>query len=231
MFARIVSIPAKKAKHIGFTLFIAGSLATNLAIAADDSFEFQAALKFAGGIVSAAMIHEGAHALVAAGTGTSMSWRVGDATQPLVFTERSKNDVTGLAINSAGLLAQAGVSEVILCNDKIDKNDNYIRGMMLWNIVHPVVYAIDYWFVHNTNQFHGNTYKGDLQGIEFYGNKKSADIFAGTMVAIAAFEAYRYVKTQSWAPEWLTGKGKPEHLSLVPLPSGGAFLSYTLQFG
>lgn len=229
MFTGIASI-SKKAGYIGLVMFIVSSFVASLAGAADNSIESHPGLKFAGGIVSAFMIHEGAHALVVGVTGTSTTWKVGDANQPLSFTEHSRNDGTGLAINSAGFLAQTGCAEYILFNDKIDKNDSFIRGMMLWNIVNPITYAIDYWFIHQTNKSDGNTYEGDLKGIEFYSNKKTADIFAGTMVALATFEAYRYVKTQSWAPEWLKSKGEPEHLSLAPLPSGGALLSYTVRF-
>jgi len=180
--------------------------------------------------VAAFMIHEGAHALVAGVTGTSTTWTVGDVNQPISFTERSKNHDTGLAINAAGLLAQAGCSEGILFSDKIDKNDSFVRGMMFWNIFNPLAYAVDYWFIGKTNSIHGNAYKGDLSGIEFHSNKTTADIFTGTMVALATFEAYRYVKTQSWAPEWLKDRGEPAHFSLAPLRSGGALLSYTARF-
>lgn len=204
--------------------------APSSANAADDSFELKPVLKFAGGIVSAFMIHEGAHALVAGVTGTSMDWKVGDVNQPIQFTEHSTSISKGFAINSAGLLAQAGCSEFILFNDKIDKNDSFVRGMMLWNLLNPLAYAADYWFIGRTNSINGKTFKGDLSGVEFHSGKRTADIFAATMVTLATFEAYRYVKTQSWAPEWLKDKGEPEHFSLAPLPSGGALLSYTVRF-
>jgi hypothetical protein len=123
-----------------------------------------------------------------------------------------------------------GTSEFILFNDKIDKNGSYVRGVMFWNIVNPLVYAIDYWFIHKTNKLDGNTYMGDLKGIEFYSNKTTADIFTATMVALVSFEAYRFVKTQSWAPEWLKDKGEPEHFNVVPLLSGGALLTYTARW-
>ena len=164
MFTGIVNI-LKKAGYIGFILFIVSTGMISLASASDDSSEFLPFLKFAGGIVSGFIIHEGAHALVAGVTGTTTTWKVGDANQPLAFIEHSKNNDTGLAINAAGLLAQAGSSEFILFNDKIDKNDSFIRGMMFWNIINPIAYAIDYWFINHTNKSNGNTYTGDLKGI------------------------------------------------------------------
>lgn len=221
---------SKKAKHIGLMIVIVSSLVVRTANAADDSIDFLPVLKFAGGMVSSFVIHEGAHALVAGLTGTSMDWKIGDVNQPINFTEYSKNKTNGFAINSAGLLVQMGASEFILFNDKIDKNDSFIRGMIFWNIVNPLMYAVDYWFIHKTNTSNGNAYMGDLKGIEFYSNRQTAEVFTGTMVALVAFEAYRYAKTQSWAPEWLKDTGNLEHLSFAPLPSGGALLSYTSKF-
>jgi hypothetical protein len=229
VFTHILHI-SKRAGHIGLIIFIVSLLVARLASAEDNPFEFRPILKFTGGIVSAFLIHEGAHALVAGVTGTPTTWKFGDLNQPVAIIEHSKNAGNGWAINSAGLLAQAGCSEFILFNDKIDKNDSFVRGMMFWNIVNPINYAIDYWLIHKTNKIEGNKYDGDISGIEFYSDKKSADIFAGTMLAITTFQAYRYIKTQSWAPQWLKDKGEPEHFNLVPLPAGGALLSFTISF-
>lgn len=229
MFADKIHI-SKKAKYVGLIILILSSLLVNSANAADDSIVFIPVLKFVGGIVSSFAIHEGAHALVAVATGTSTDWRGGDVNQPIQFTEHSTSNSKGWAINSAGLLAQMGSSEFILLNDKIDKNDSYVRGMMSWNILNPLFYAVDYWLINKTNKVNGNSYTGDLQGIEIHSNHTTANIFTGTMVALVGFETYRFVKTQSWAPEWLKDKGEFEHFSLAPLPSGGAFLCYTIRF-
>ncbi len=229
MFTGIACI-SKKARSIGLIICIGTLLVASLARAADNSTEVPPVIKFTGGIVAAFMIHEGAHALIAGVTGTSMDWEIGNVNQPISFTEHSKNDDRGLAVNSAGLLAQAGCSEFILYADKIDKNDSFIRGMMLWNILNPIFYAVDYWFIEKTNKINGNSFQGDLSGVEFHSNKGTADIFAGTLVALAAFQAYRYAKTQSWAPEWLKNMEELEHLSFTPLPSGGALLAYTFRF-
>ncbi|MBN1473818.1 MAG: hypothetical protein JW914_04320 [Syntrophaceae bacterium] len=220
----------KRARYIGLVILIVSLLIVSSARADDNSIKATSVVKFAGGIVSAYFIHEAAHALVAGATGTSMNWKGGDITQPIQFTEHTSNHTKGFAINSAGLLAQMATSEFILLNDKIDKNDSYVRGIMLINILNPLVYAADYWLIKKTNRSDGNSYTGDLKGIEFHSNKTTADIFTGTMVALVTFEAYRFVKTQSWAPKWLRNDGEPEHFNLVPLSSGGAFLTYTMTF-
>jgi hypothetical protein len=200
------------------------------ASAADDNpVTYKSVLKFGGGVVSAFLIHEGAHALVGVVTGTKMDWKAGDVNQPITFTEYSSSKEKGLAINSSGLLAQAACAEIILQYDKIDKNDSYVRGMMLWNILNPIMYTIDYWVIRKTNSSVGNGYSGDLQGVEHYSSKGTADVFAGTMLAIAAFQGYRFVRTQSWAPEWIKGQAF-DNVGLTPLPSGGAFLSYSFDF-
>lgn len=195
----------------------------------DDSITYKSILKFGGGIVSAFLIHEGGHAVVGVLTGTKMDWRAGDVTQPIDFTEFSTSKERGWLINSAGLLTQAAGAEFILQYDKIDKNDSFVRGMMLWNILNPLMYALDYWVIHKTNTIDNNGYTGDLAGLEFYSSKRTADVFAGTMVAIAAFQGYRFARTQSWAPEWMKSSYS-NNLALMPLPSGGAILSFSFEF-
>ena len=185
--------------------------------------------KFGGGIVSAFMIHEAAHQLAGWATGTRLDWKPGDINQPIEFEERSSSKGAGLAINAAGLVTQAIGAEVILQYDKIDKNDSYVRGMMFWNIINPITYVIDYWFLHRTNSSDATGYKGDLQGVEYYSDKKTSDVFAATLLATAAFQGYRIIKTQSWAPSWMKGD-KLDKVGLVPLPSGGALMAYTSEF-
>ena len=64
------------------------------------------ALKFSAGIVSAFLIHEGAHALVARLTNTTMHWESGTLNQPIDLFGKCEYRSKGLAINSAGLISQ-----------------------------------------------------------------------------------------------------------------------------
>jgi hypothetical protein len=184
--------------------------------------------KFAGGVISAFMIHEGAHFAAGQITGTSLDWKAGTFNQPIEFSENAKNDSDGVIVYSAGLVAQVASSEVILDVDRIDKNDAFVRGMMAWNIFNPIMYALDYWFIHKTNDKNGDSYQGDLQGIEHYSSERTANIFAGAMVAIATVQGYRFLKTQSWAPEWI--KDNTQNLHFVNTPDGGFFLGFKFDF-
>jgi hypothetical protein len=185
-------------------------------------------LKFSTGVVSAFMIHEGAHYLAAEMTGTNMDWELGNYNQPIAFTEEANNDTDGFIVNSAGLVSQVVGSEIILQVDSIDKNDNFVRGMMTWNILNPIFYALDYWFIHKTNSKNGNSYQGDIQGIEYYSGEQTANIFAASMEAIAGIQGFRFLKTQTWAADWFQDEN--HSLSFAPVPSGGCFLSYTIRF-
>ncbi|MHA2408366.1 MAG: hypothetical protein ACXACA_08355, partial [Candidatus Ranarchaeia archaeon] len=71
-------------------------------------------------------------------------------------------------------------------------------------------------------------YEGDLQGIERYSDESKANLFAIGIVAIAASQGYRFLKTQTWAPDWI--KDNPHDLNFVPLGSGGFALTYTIPF-
>lgn len=129
---------------------------------------FSSILKFSAGVVGGALIHEGAHALVAGMTDTRMSWKIGTYNQPIGFTEEAKSKDKGLAVYSAGLLSQVIGAELILQVDKIDKNDSFVRGMMTWNVLNAVFYSFDYWLFRITNKGKGDNYQGDLKGIEHY---------------------------------------------------------------
>ena len=194
----------------------------------DLSAQIGEVLKYSAGVVSAFMIHEGAHYLAGEMTGTHIDWELGNYNQPIGFTEESENDTDGVIVNSAGLVSQAIGSEIILQVDRIDKNDNFVRGMMTWNILNPILYALDYWFIHTTNDRTGDGYQGDIQGIEYYSSGQSANIFAASMMAIAGIQGYRFLKTQTWAADWF--KDEAHSLNFAPVQSGGFLINYTIRF-
>ena len=185
-------------------------------------------LKYSAGVFCAFMIHEGAHLVAAEATGTSIDWELGNYNQPLAYTEEADNDTDGLIINSAGLVAQAVGAEIILQVDSIDKNDDFVRGMMYWNILNPIFYALDYWFINITNDETADGYQGDIQGIEHYSDEKTANMFAASMLAVAGIQGYRFLKIQDWAPDWL--KDEAQNLNFAPVRSGGVSFSYTINF-
>ena len=219
----------KKIKgSIIFATLLTSFLGIPWARADNNNARYGSVLKFAAGITTAFMIHEGAHAAVAELTGTEMDWQWGNINQPLEFTEYASSDDKGLAINSAGLISQAIASEAILQKDSINKNDPFVRGMMIWNILNPISYSLDYWFFHRTNKDKTSTYRGDIQGVEYYADDPAAHGFAATITVIALFQGYRFLKSQSWAPEWLKA---PHHdLDIQPLVCGGFSIIYQVRF-
>ena len=185
-------------------------------------------LKFTAGITTAFLIHEASHALVAELTNTELDWEMGNYNQPLAFTEYGTSDSKGLALYSAGLVSQVIGSEIILRKDGINKNSAFVRGMMAWNIVNPILYALDYWFIRRSNEEEGDFHQGDLEGIEYYSNDATANGFALTLAGIAAYQGYRFLKTQSWAPDWI--KRESHHLSYGPFPSKGMGVLFEIRF-
>jgi hypothetical protein len=183
---------------------------------------------FAGGLATAFLIHEAAHALAAGMTDTSMDWDIGNYNQPIGFTENADSDFDGFVVNASGLLVQVAGSEIILRTEKIDKNTAFVRGMMTWNILNPILYALDYWVFRISNDEEEGSYKGDLEGIEHYSNERTAHGFALSIAAIAGWQGYRFLKTQPWAPEWI--KGETHNLGIAPLRSGGVMMAYRYNF-
>lgn len=185
-------------------------------------------LKFATGVISAYALHETGHALAASLTDTDLEWGVGTYNQPLGFTERAQHNGDGMLVHSAGLLTQAISSEVILQYDSIDKNDSFVRGMMFWNIVNPIVYSLDYWIFKRTNKENGNHYQGDLKGLEHYSNETTANGFATIMAGLAIYQGYRFLKLQRWAPDWIANDSA--RLNFQPAGTNGAVLTLQIDF-
>lgn len=224
------ALPKKAAAHISLLplIFLVLLLSPIPASGTEDEGWPLSIFKFVGGLASGALIHEGSHGLVAGLTGTNMTWEAGTYNQPIGFTDHAQSDAKGLAIYSAGFIAQAAGAEIILQVDGINKNDDYVRGMMAWNVVNPILYCLDYWFIHRTNKKRANSYQGDLQGIEHYSSQTTANMFAASFSAVALFQGYRFLKTQTWAPDWL--KGESHLLGLIPLRSGGLLMTYEFRF-
>ncbi|NNG01816.1 MAG: hypothetical protein HKM93_20690 [Desulfobacteraceae bacterium] len=206
---------------------ILGVCMTTAAVHGEES-KLAAALKFTAGVATAYAIHEGAHAAAAAYTGTELEWEVGTYNQPIGFTENARDDTSGLIIHASGLITQAAAGEIILQWDRLDKNDNFTRGMMVWNIINPIIYALDYWLIGQANQTSDSSFQGDIQGVEHYSDKPTADVFALSIAAIAGYQGYRFLKTQTWAPDWM--KTDDYNLGMAPLERGGVLLTVNIPF-
>lgn len=184
--------------------------------------------KFTTGVISAYALHETGHAVAAYVTDTRLDWGIGTYNQPLGFTEWAENDTAGRLVHASGLITQLIVSEVVLQADSIDKNDNFVRGMMTWNVLNPIIYALDYWFIRSTNVQKENYYQGDIEGFEHYSSEDAANLFAGAMAALAAFQGYRFLKTQRWAPYWVLNEDI--QLNYHPYGASGFALKIEMNF-
>lgn len=176
-------------------------------------------LKFAGGVITAYALHEGGHQAMAWLTGTDMSWEWGNYNQLVSFNENTNDNWKGTLINASGITTQLIVSEYILRSDNVDKDSYYTKGILFWNFFNPIFYAVDYWFIKDKNFNDKNgSYRGDLQGIEYYSSKETADIFAIASVLIAGYQGYRYINRNKY-------KHKNNlNLNFVPVKNGGMFV-------
>jgi hypothetical protein len=173
-------------------------------------------------------LHETGHALAARLTNTDLQWGVGTYNQPLGFTEHAKNNSSGMLVHGAGLATQLICSEIILDSDSVNKNDSLVRGMMYWNVANPIIYSLDYWFIHRSNEETNGHYRGDLQGLEHYSDERTANGYAVLMTGLAIFQGYRFLKMQNWAPRWI--KSTAVDLDFQPAGSDGAALTLQIKF-
>lgn len=186
-----------------------------------------AALGFGAGILAAYALHEGAHWAAAGITGTDLEWESGTYNQPLGFTEDADSDTNGAVLHGAGLAGQALCGEVILALDSINKTHPVVRGMMFWNVANPVIYAIDYWFLHISNRIDAEGYQGDLAGIEHYAGKDVANTFAAATLSLALWQGYRFWKVQEKAP---SPSANGFQLGIAPTSQGGAMITFRIPF-
>ena len=198
--------------------------------AEENMIDLGGVLKFLGGIAAGYALHEGAHLLAAETNGIHTDWQKGSGSQLIGFYEASESNEDGLALNSAGMFSQIVSSEFILQSNVIDKNNDFVRGMMAWNVCNTILYSLDYWFLGLTNKKLGNFYEGDIQGIETYSDKRSANVFALSMAAMAAVQGYRFMQTQSWAPAWF--QNEKFHVNFVPSSADaeGFALTFSISF-
>jgi hypothetical protein len=184
--------------------------------------------KFTTGVVAAYALHEMGHLAAARLTNTDIEFGAGRYNQPIGFTEHAENDTAGVILHASGLVTQTLVSEVILQTDSIDKNDTFVQGMMFWNIVNPIIYALDYWVLRRTNQETDTSYQGDIEGVENYSDESSANAFAAIMALVAAYQGYRYIQTQTWAPDWM--QSEVVQLNCQSINSQGVLLTVNFRF-
>lgn len=228
-----INISTKKNFIIIATILLAFLFNLSTAVAEEkENITFGSFLKFTSGIITAFMIHESAHAFTADLNDIDLEWHTGIYNQPIGFKMKSDisdiSDSDGRSLYSSGLISQIIGSEVILRSKNTDKNSAYIRGIMAWNIINPILYSLDYWFIGHANKEAGDRFHGDIAGIERYSSDSTADVFAFAMAGLALYQGSRYLKTQTWASDWF--EGESHRLSFGPQPSGKIGLNYKLWF-
>jgi len=182
-------------------------------------------LKFSSGIMTSFMIHESAHAFVADLNNIDLDWQAGTYDQLLAFRVNGDiSDSDGVPLHSSGLISQIVGSEIILRSEKIDKNSAYVRGIMVWNIINPILYSLDYWFIRRSNKEVGNQFQGDIEGVENHSSDSTANRFAIVMAGLAVYQGSHYLKTQDWFKEDLRS------FSFGVQPSGAIGFKYELWF-
>ena len=138
----------------------------------------------AGMGVSVVGIHEAGHTIAALALGYPMS---------KIHYNFSSVDIDGLAVGShddkiikmSGFAAQALSSEIILGADRIPKDSWFVAGILLGNIIHPMVYAARAEFGTNARDFEGFS-------------KKDRRIAEAFILADSLLTAYRVYKNKDF---------------------------------
>jgi len=215
-------------KTLGAAIFFAIVFNVSTARCEEKRFAFQFVVKFSSNISTAIGVHERSHILSENLTNADMEREDGNRQQPIAFTENADVNVKGFPLNSTGLIGQETGSGVISQFDKIDKDDSSVQRLKRWKIVDPIRYALDHWFSGITNKKEGNTYRGDLQGIEHYSNKTTSNEVGLSIASMSMSQGYRFLQTQNWAPDWI--KKETHHLSFSLTPDGGISATYRISF-
>ncbi|MBI5182038.1 MAG: hypothetical protein HZA06_03885 [Nitrospirae bacterium] len=120
-------------------------------------------LKFALGVGSGYVIHEAAHQVVAEVNGTPFKWQKGFGSTWVTSTNTSDSERVELA--SAGLGSQVLSTEVILNIKDIPKDDEYVIGILTFNVLNAILYVISDGII-NPNDNYGDIEMMDKAGLD-----------------------------------------------------------------
>ena len=142
-------------------------------------------LKFALGIGSGYVIHEVAHQAVAEINDTPFRWKNGFGSRWITSNSASNREKRELA--SAGLGSQVLSTEIIL-NTKIPKENEYVIGILAFNVVNALMYVVSDGIMNPDDNY------GDIEMMDKAGLDRD---YVGTfLVAHSLFALYRiYYKT------------------------------------
>ena len=150
-------------------------------------------LKFALGLGSGYVIHEASHQIVAEVNGTSFKWQNGFGSTWVTSNKTSNSE--RYELGSAGLVSQVLSTEVILNTKKIPKDNDYVIGMLTFNIVNALLYVVSDGILNPDDNY------GDIEMMDKAGLKK--EYVSAFLVVHSLYSIYRaYYKTD--IPVYLT---------------------------
>lgn len=150
-------------------------------------------LKFALGVGSGYVIHEASHQIVAEVNGTPFKWQNGFGSTWV--TSNKTSDRERYELGSAGLVSQVLSTEIILNTKKIPKDNDYVIGMLTFNIVNALLYVVSDGILSPDDNY------GDIEMMDKAGLNK--DYVSAFLVVHSLYSIYRaYYKTD--IPVYLT---------------------------
>ncbi len=143
-------------------------------------------LKFALGVSSGYVIHEAAHQAVADVNGMPFKWKAGSGGTWVSSTNTTDSERYELA--SAGLGSQVLSTEIILNTKDIPKDNEYVIGMLTFNVVNALIYVV------TDGIMYPNDNHGDIEVMDKAGLDK--DYVSTFLVVHSLYTIYRgYYKT------------------------------------
>ncbi len=143
-------------------------------------------LKFALGVGSGYVIHEAAHQAVAEVNGTPFKWKNGFGSAWVISNNTSDRERYELA--SAGLVSQVLSTEIILNTKYIPKDNEYVIGMLAFNIVNALLYVVSDGILNPDDNY------GDIEMMDKAGLKR--EYVSAFLVVHSLYSIYRvYYKT------------------------------------
>lgn len=197
---------------------------------ADDFINgFDDCLEAMAGVFSGYILHEGGHFFMGKLTNTDMDWHLNNWRNPITYTEYADNPRDAALVHASGIVTSLTASEIILRSESIDKRRPYVMGMMFYNVVNPILYAIDYKLLNRWNYRDSDGCHGDLECIENYTGHTKGNVFAYGTAFIAAIQGWRYIDAlTNNRDRWYLRDDM--RLNLLPVRNGGGMLSLEVDF-
>jgi len=110
---------------------------------------------------------------------------------------------------------------------QLQHQETSFRRIIVNDIIHPVIDALDYWQLGRADN-ETTTYPDGMQTLDYFSEDKITNLFAFSGAILFTKRGCQFLQSQPWTSNWLMTK--LEKMNFFIVPSGGVLLKYNFKF-